>query len=198
MKSPLFTLFEKELDYTILRTFGSLCFPCLRCTAKNKFDQRSAPYVFLGYNDHHKGYRCLHHQLGRIYISRHVVFEENVLPCCKNEPSATTHSLPLEISVIERWMSSLEVAEKACTSGKSIDKSHPRTDSWFSDLNGHDAVATTNAGVPIVLPRVTVSGIEHDAPRETLVHESSPEIQSQIISDQKFTQALQVCHQPLK
>ncbi|KAJ4967340.1 hypothetical protein NE237_019189 [Protea cynaroides] len=96
-------------------------------------------------------------------------------------------------------MSSLEVDEKACTSCKSTDESHPRTNSWFNDSNGHDEVAATNAGVPILLPRVTVSGTKHDAlaatntevpmslSRETLVHEASPKIPSQIISNQQST-----------
>lgn len=34
----------------------------------------------MGYSEKHKGYRCLHQSTGCIYISRHVVFDENSFP----------------------------------------------------------------------------------------------------------------------
>jgi hypothetical protein len=36
--------------------------------------------VFLGYSAMHKGYKCLDHRTGRIYISRDVIFDEAVFP----------------------------------------------------------------------------------------------------------------------
>lgn len=41
----------------------------------NKLEYRSTPCTLLGYNNHHKGYKCLSHN-GRLYISRHVKFDE--------------------------------------------------------------------------------------------------------------------------
>lgn len=80
MKSPFSLLFGKEPDYSSLRVFGSRCFPYLREYAKNKFEPKSLPCVFLGYNQKHKGYRCLYPPTGRIFISRHVVFHEILFP----------------------------------------------------------------------------------------------------------------------
>ena len=36
--------------------------------------------MFLGYSSKHKGYKCLYPPTCRIYISRHVVFDESILP----------------------------------------------------------------------------------------------------------------------
>lgn len=66
--------------YTALRVFGCACYPYLRPYANNKFDPKSLLCVFLGYTEKHKGYRCLHPPTGRVYLSRHVLFDENRFP----------------------------------------------------------------------------------------------------------------------
>lgn len=47
---------------------------------KNKLDPKSLVCVFIGYNEKYKGYRCLYPPTGRVYISRHVLFDESVFP----------------------------------------------------------------------------------------------------------------------
>lgn len=69
-----------RIIYTALRVFGSACFPTLRDYITTKFDLRSLKCVFLGYNEKYKGYRCLHPPTEKIYISRHVVFDETTFP----------------------------------------------------------------------------------------------------------------------
>jgi hypothetical protein len=76
MTSPYFLLHKKQPTYDFLHTFGCQCCPYLRSYAKDKLEPRSLPCIFLGYSDKHKGYHCLHFSNGRIYISRHVVFDE--------------------------------------------------------------------------------------------------------------------------
>nr|CAC37623.1 copia-like polyprotein [Arabidopsis thaliana] len=78
--SPYETLFQQKVDYTPLRVFGTACYPCLRPLAKNKFDPRSLQCVFLGYHNQYKGYRCLYPPTGKVYISRHVIFDEAQFP----------------------------------------------------------------------------------------------------------------------
>ncbi|XP_048600004.1 uncharacterized protein LOC106352005 [Brassica napus] len=79
-KSPSEVLFNKTPDYSFLRIFGSACYPCLRPYSQYKFDPRSLQCVFLGYHPQYKGYRFLHPPTGRVYISRHVIFDEQTFP----------------------------------------------------------------------------------------------------------------------
>lgn len=78
--SPYEALVGTQPVYTSLRVFGSSCYPFLRPYGKNKFDPKSLHCVFLGYSEKHKGYRCLHPPTVRVYVSRHVLFDEKTFP----------------------------------------------------------------------------------------------------------------------
>jgi hypothetical protein len=76
-QSPFEKLFHQVPDYKFLKVFGCACFPNLRPYNTHKFSQRSKECVFLGHNQHHKGYKCLHIEYGRVYISQDVIFHES-------------------------------------------------------------------------------------------------------------------------
>jgi len=75
-KSPYELLYKNKPDYQALRTFGCACFPTLRDYAQQKFDPKSLKCVFLGYNEKYKDYSCLLPTTGRVFISRHVIFDD--------------------------------------------------------------------------------------------------------------------------
>jgi hypothetical protein len=79
-ETPLDRLYHTKPDYTALRIFGCACWPNLRPYNKHKLAFRSKECVFLGYSNLHKGFKCLDISSGRIYISRDVIFDENVFP----------------------------------------------------------------------------------------------------------------------
>ena len=72
--------FNTPTNYNKLRMFGCACWPNLRPYNSRKLSFWSQLYVFIGYNNLHKGYQCLHKAIGRVYISRDVIFDEAVFP----------------------------------------------------------------------------------------------------------------------
>lgn len=77
--SPLQKLYNIKPDYNNLKTFGCLCFPYLKPLNSNKFDYKSKPCTLIGYCTNQKGYKCIDPS-GRIFISRHVIFDEKIFP----------------------------------------------------------------------------------------------------------------------
>jgi hypothetical protein len=93
-KSPWEKLFHKSQDISHLKTFGCICFPLLRPYNTHKLEPRTTPCIFLGYPAFSKGYICLDPKTHRIYISRHVVFNETeFLPYLPSQ--AAPHPTPV-------------------------------------------------------------------------------------------------------
>ena len=88
--SPFQKLFNSTPNYQKLRTFGCLCFSWLRPYAPNKLENRSLPCVFIGYSLTQSAYQCLDLLTGRIYVSRHVRFNETQFPF----PTMTKQTVP--------------------------------------------------------------------------------------------------------
>lgn len=77
--SPFEALYNIKPNYTHFKIFGCLCYRYIRPYNSHKTEFRSSPCVFLGYSPRHKGFKCLH-SFGKIYISRHVNFDEKQFP----------------------------------------------------------------------------------------------------------------------
>ncbi|KAM1069966.1 hypothetical protein ACFX15_001756 [Malus domestica] len=99
--SPWELLFFKPPDYSRLKVFGCRCFPWLKPYTHSKLEAKSKSCVFLGYSLQHKGYRCLDPVTNRLYISRHVQFDEATYPF-KSSPtipvmSSASVSAPMDL-----------------------------------------------------------------------------------------------------
>jgi hypothetical protein len=87
-ETPVERLLKVKPNYESLRIFGCACWPNLRPYNKSKLAYRSTQCVFLGYSPLHKGVKCLDVTTWRVYISRDVVFDENVFPFASLHPNA--------------------------------------------------------------------------------------------------------------
>ena len=74
--SPYQALFGQQPNYLKLRKFGCLCYPLTKPYNKHKMEPKSTPCIFLGYSLTQNAYRCLDPNTHRVYISRHVLFDE--------------------------------------------------------------------------------------------------------------------------
>ena len=79
-KSPWEIFSHKPPDYSKLKVFSCSCYPCLKPYVTSKLDGKSKHCIFLAYSLQHKGYRCLDVLSNRIYISRHVLLNEDHFP----------------------------------------------------------------------------------------------------------------------
>ncbi|KAJ4790150.1 polyprotein [Rhynchospora pubera] len=89
---PYTVLFHKDPDYSMLKVLGCLCFSYTRPYNQHKLQLRALPCVFLGYAQSQKGYRCLHIPTNKIYISRHVQFDEDTYPFSLQSTTSSNNS----------------------------------------------------------------------------------------------------------
>jgi hypothetical protein len=92
--SPYSKLHQKDPDYQQLKVFGCKCYPLLRPLGTHKLEFRSKPCIFLEYC--YAGYKCLDPISNKVYLSRHVVFDEHSFPA---KDQVSSH-LPSKISAI--------------------------------------------------------------------------------------------------
>ncbi|PKU68057.1 Retrovirus-related Pol polyprotein from transposon TNT 1-94 [Dendrobium catenatum] len=95
-KSPFQCLHNRLPSYAYLKVFGCACYPWLPPSSRNKLQPRALPCIFLGYYDSYKGYKCLHLPSNKIFISRHVVFDEETFPYINlsNTTPSSSYSQP--------------------------------------------------------------------------------------------------------
>jgi histone deacetylase 1/2 len=75
---PLMNIFSISFqNYLKLRKFGCLCYPLTRSYNTNKLQPKSRPCVFLGYSQTQNAYKCMDATTNRLFLSRHVLFDEN-------------------------------------------------------------------------------------------------------------------------
>lgn len=88
-KSPFEVLHGASPDYSVLRSFGCLCYVATLLNHRHKFDSRANASVFLGYKQGTKGYVVYVLRTREITVSREVVFDESNFPYHSKQPHIT-------------------------------------------------------------------------------------------------------------
>lgn len=73
--SPFQMIFKSKPNFHSLKVFGCDRLPYLRPYNKHNFDFHTSKCGFIGYNQNHKGYRCLQ-SFDHVYVARKVNFNE--------------------------------------------------------------------------------------------------------------------------
>jgi histone deacetylase 1/2 len=147
--TPAELLLQQKPNYNSLRIFGCTCWPNLRHYNTHKLAFRSIRYVFLGYSSLHKGFKCLEPSTGRVYISRDVVFDENVFPFHDLHPDASAR-LHQEILLLPNHL--LNPGDASSDSGVTNFKPAASTSSVLQDPKKNSAPNTCDEGVFVAPP----------------------------------------------
>ncbi|KAL5563802.1 hypothetical protein UlMin_033549 [Ulmus minor] len=159
--SPYSVLLHKNPDYTLLKIFGCLCFPFIRPFNKHKLQFRSIECVFLGYSTVHKGYLCLDYQSGRVYITRHIVFDESKFPLASHSSSvapATSPTVPTPALVTLPLRRPISISQSAPVLTDSHDHS-PATTSEHAIPSDPSTSHSSSPAIPQLVQPVLPSSV---------------------------------------
>ncbi|KAH9751748.1 retrovirus-related pol polyprotein from transposon RE1 [Citrus sinensis] len=169
--SPFTKLYGRKPDYHFLRTFGCSCYPFLRPYSQHKFNFHIQKCVMIGYSPIHKGYKCLASS-GKVYIARHVTFNESEFPYSELFPShkpnhniqmsqflSTNISLPAVIEDISSIQSSLSspTPGAAPNSGNSETQSMQQSPNTSSQSSSSQPLSTNHSSQPHTQPQTQPS-----------------------------------------
>ena len=129
-QSPYQTMFNERPNYSKLKIFGCLCFPWLRPYMPHKLSPRSVPCIFLGYSLTQSAYLCMDQTTNRVYVSRHVKFDETIFPYSQpirpsplntSDDQTSHHSHPTEIPILSPPLNTAHAAPLGETASSDSD-----------------------------------------------------------------------------
>jgi len=90
-QSPYELVYSTKLDFSNLKVFYCLAYARTANTGRTKLDSRSLKCVFLGYKSRTKGYVLYDLHFKYIFVTRNVIFHENIFPYSFSLPSDCFH-----------------------------------------------------------------------------------------------------------
>ena len=157
-KSPWEILYHTTPDLTQLRTFGYECFPLLTPYIAHKLYPKTTPCVFLGYPIHFKGYYYLDPVIHRMYISRHVLFNENVFLGLKHPIGSNSESLST-VQSVDLWLITLQTLHTCSHNPQNnANSAHKSCLTSTSSLNQN---TLSIPAVPVLEPMLLPNSLTH-------------------------------------
>ena len=107
-KTPYEILFKSSPSYDHLRGFRCLCYAYKHQRPKDKFESRSRKCIFIGYPHAKKGWKLYDLEIGDVFISRDVLFDEKNFPfhASKEEnPTPNSHCFWNTNGAVDDWAS---------------------------------------------------------------------------------------------
>ncbi|KAJ1698432.1 hypothetical protein LUZ63_006944 [Rhynchospora breviuscula] len=158
---PYTSLFHKPPDYSFLRILGCKCFPHTRPYNSHKLEMRAVPCIFIGYALSQKGYRCLDLKTNKVYVSRHVQFDESVFPFkelslpSKDQLSTVSDEITplLQLAQTISVQNFTETLPRMPIISNNVD--HP-TDQLSPTINTTPTNGQTNQSLPLHSPDCTI------------------------------------------
>jgi len=74
--SPFEALYHRKPNVSYFRVFDSVCYVHVSKSNRTKLDPRARQCIFVGYDTHRKGWRCMDPKIKKVTVSRDVVFDE--------------------------------------------------------------------------------------------------------------------------
>ena len=87
-KTPYEALFHSTTSYDRIRVFGCLCYAYNLQRRKDKFGEQSKRCIFVGYPHGKKGWKVYDIKTGDIFVSRDIIFHEDVYPLATSGSAA--------------------------------------------------------------------------------------------------------------
>ena len=94
-RSPYEVIYGAKPCYDQLRVFVSACYTHRVARDKDKFGERSRLCIFVGYPFGQKGWKVFDIEQDRFFISRDVIFREDVFPFAEKPTSAPSLAVPI-------------------------------------------------------------------------------------------------------
>ena len=74
--SPFELIYHRKPNVSYFRIFGSICYVHVLKQNRTKLDPKAKKCIFVGYDIHRKGWRCMNLETKMVTVSRDVVFDE--------------------------------------------------------------------------------------------------------------------------
>jgi len=107
-KTPYEFLFNTQPMYDNIKSFGCLCYVYKYQRQKDKFTSRSWRCIFVGYPFGNKGWKVYDLDSGELFVSRDVVFFEDILPYASQEKMDKTKAQNSEVCFALKHVANLE------------------------------------------------------------------------------------------